>query len=70
MDRQAKQRFDVQVEQMAASEGVTEQLKAVDQMRWVEEDEGDTGEGGGGCEGGDHIHVIKMEWGREYLSHL
>ena len=32
---QAEQRFDVLVEQIAAAEGVTEQLKAVDQMLWV-----------------------------------
>ena len=29
------ERFDVLVEQIAAAEGVTEQLKAVDQMLWV-----------------------------------
>lgn len=32
---QAEQRFDMLVEQMAAAEGVTEQLKAADQMLWV-----------------------------------
>ena len=35
VQEQAEQRFDVLVEQMAATEGVTEQLKAVDQMLWV-----------------------------------
>ena len=35
VQEQAEQRFDVLVEQMAASEGVTEQLKAADQMLWV-----------------------------------
>ena len=35
VQEQAEQRFDVLVEQMAAVEGVTEQLKAVDQMLWV-----------------------------------
>ncbi len=35
VQEQAEQRFDVLVEQMAASEGVTEQLKAADQMFWV-----------------------------------
>lgn len=35
VQEQAEQRFDVLVEQMAASVGVTEQLKAADQMLWV-----------------------------------
>lgn len=35
VQEQAEQRFDVLVEQMAASESVTEQLKAADQMLWV-----------------------------------
>ena len=35
VQEQAEKRFDVLVEQMAASEGVTEQLKAADQMLWV-----------------------------------
>ena len=35
MQEQAEQRFDVLVEQMAVSEGVTERLKAEDQMLWV-----------------------------------
>lgn len=35
VQEQAEQRFDVLVEQMAAAEGVTEQLKAADQMLWV-----------------------------------
>ena len=32
---QAEERFDLLVEQMAKREGVTEQLKAQDQMLWV-----------------------------------
>ena len=32
---QAEERFDLLVEQMAKQEGVTEQLKAQDQMLWV-----------------------------------
>ncbi len=32
---QAEERFDLLVEQMAEREGVTEQLKAQDQMLWV-----------------------------------
>ena len=35
VQEQAEQRFDVLVEQMAAAEGVTEQLKAADQMLWA-----------------------------------
>ncbi len=35
VQEQAEQRFDVLIEQMAAAEGVTEQLKAADQMLWV-----------------------------------
>ena len=35
MQEQAEERFDVLVEQMADVEGVTEQLKAQDQMLWV-----------------------------------
>ena len=35
IDRQAEALFDLLVEQMAAREGLTEQLKAVDQMAWV-----------------------------------
>ncbi len=35
VQEQAEQRFDVLVEQMAAAEGVTERLKAADQMLWV-----------------------------------
>ena len=34
VQEQAEQRFDVLVEQMAAVEGVTEQLKSVDHMLW------------------------------------
>ena len=33
---QAEERFDLLVEQMAKQEGVTEQLKAQEQMRWVQ----------------------------------
>ena len=32
---QAEERFEILVEQMAKQEGVTEQLKAQDQMLWV-----------------------------------
>jgi hypothetical protein len=35
IDRQAEALFDLLVEQIAAREGLTEQLKAVDQMAWV-----------------------------------
>ena len=36
MQEQAKERFDLLVEQMAKREGVTEQLKAQEQMLWVQ----------------------------------
>ncbi len=35
IDEQAREMFSRLVEQMAECEGVTEQLKAVDQMTWV-----------------------------------
>ncbi len=35
IQEQAEERFDLLVEQMAKREGVTEQLKAQDQMLWV-----------------------------------
>lgn len=35
IDRQAKEMFELLVMQMAAAEGVTEQLKTTDQMVWV-----------------------------------
>lgn len=35
IDRQAEEMFERLVRQMAAAEGVTEQLKAADQMAWV-----------------------------------
>lgn len=35
IDRQAEEMFESLVKQMAAAEGVTEQLKAADQMAWV-----------------------------------
>ena len=35
IDRQAEEMFERLVKQMAAAEGVTEQLKATDQMAWV-----------------------------------
>ena len=35
IDRQAEETFERLVKQMAAAEGVTEQLKAIDQMAWV-----------------------------------
>lgn len=36
VQEQAEERFDFLVEQMAKQEGVTEQLKAQDQMLWVQ----------------------------------
>ena len=35
IDRQAKEMFELLVKQAAVAEGVTEQLKATDQMAWV-----------------------------------
>ena len=35
IDRQAEEMFERLVKQMAESGGVTEQLKAIDQMAWV-----------------------------------
>lgn len=35
VDRQAEDQLDLLIEQMAAAEGITEQLKATDQMGWV-----------------------------------
>ena len=35
IDRQAKEMFELLVKQAAVAEGVTEQLKAIDQMAWV-----------------------------------
>ncbi len=35
IQEQAEERFDLLVEQMTKQEGVTEQLKAQDQMLWV-----------------------------------
>ena len=35
IDRDAKEMFDLLVHQIAEQEGVTEQLKAEDQMRWI-----------------------------------
>ena len=35
IDRQAEEMFDLLVKQVAVAEGVTEQLKATDQMVWV-----------------------------------
>ena len=35
IDRQAEELFSQLVEQMKQAEGVTEQLKAIDQLRWV-----------------------------------
>ena len=35
LDRQAQEMFSLLVEQYAAAEGLTEQLKATDQMAWV-----------------------------------
>lgn len=39
IDRQAEEMFSRLVKQMAAMEGVTEQLKADNQMEWVRHDE-------------------------------
>jgi len=36
IQEQAEERFDLLVEQMAKQEGVTERLKAQDQMLWVQ----------------------------------
>lgn len=36
VQEQAEERFDLLVEQMAKQEGVTEQLKAQDQMLWMQ----------------------------------
>lgn len=36
IQEQAEERFDLLVEQMASQEGVTEQLKAQDQMLWMQ----------------------------------
>ena len=36
IQEQAEERFDLLVEHMAKQEGVTEQLKAQEQMRWVQ----------------------------------
>ena len=36
LNEQAKERLSLIIEQMKASEGVTEELKAADQMGWVE----------------------------------
>jgi len=35
IDRKAEKMFEMPVKQMAAVEGITEQLKAADQMAWV-----------------------------------
>ena len=35
IDRQSEEMFEQLVNQMAVAEGVTEQLKAIDQMAWV-----------------------------------
>ena len=35
VDRQAEAMFELSVQQIAASEGITERLKAVDQLEWV-----------------------------------
>ena len=37
IEEQAQKRFERIVEQMAESEGITEQLKATDQVAWVGE---------------------------------
>lgn len=36
VEEQAQQRMDVIVEQMKAAEGITEELKSDDQMKWVQ----------------------------------
>jgi hypothetical protein len=35
VDEQCNARLDILMEQMQASAGITEELKAVDQMKWV-----------------------------------
>ncbi len=35
VDRQAEAMFELSVQQIAASEGITERLKAADQLKWV-----------------------------------
>ena len=35
LNEQAQERFSLFVEQMKAAEGVTEELKAADQMAWI-----------------------------------
>ena len=37
LNEQAQERFSLFVEQMKAAEGVTEELKAADQMAWIRE---------------------------------
>lgn len=37
VEEQAQQRLDVLIEQMKKVEGITEELKAVNQMKWVQE---------------------------------
>lgn len=36
IDRSANEMFDLLIQQYATREGVTEQLKATDQMKWVQ----------------------------------
>ena len=37
IDEAAQQRFDLIVSQMASQRGITEQLKAANQIRWIQE---------------------------------
>ena len=37
IDQVAQQRLDILIPQLKAQRGVTEELKAVDQLRWVQE---------------------------------
>lgn len=37
VEEQTQQRLDVLIEQMKKVEGITEELKAVNQMKWVQE---------------------------------
>ena len=37
LNEQAQQRMETLIAQMRAAEGITEELKATDQMRWVQE---------------------------------
>ena len=50
IEEQAQERFERIVEQMKQAQGITEQLKAENQMEWVVENEQYTGVCKRGCE--------------------